>query len=146
MSRRNELRTPIAIARGLGSGKSGTGHWWWQRVTSVALLLLSLSSLLSRHISSEEQRNAALSDPVLPGDGAIAMPLEGTLERAPSKTPLAKPRQRSKAKLKESKDKDVRDLKDRERELRAMVPFLHSPAFLSLIVLCDNLITLGRSL
>lgn len=41
MSRQNELRTPIAIARGLGSGKSGTGHWWWQRVTSVALLLLT---------------------------------------------------------------------------------------------------------
>ena len=38
--RDNDLRTPIARARGLGSGKSGTGHWWWQRVTSVALLLL----------------------------------------------------------------------------------------------------------
>ena len=37
---RQDLRTPIARARGLGSGKSGTGHWWWQRVTSVALLLL----------------------------------------------------------------------------------------------------------
>ena len=35
-----DLRTPIARARGLGSGKTGTGHWWWQRVTSVALLLL----------------------------------------------------------------------------------------------------------
>lgn len=38
---RNDLRTPIGRARGLGSAKSGTGHWWWQRVTSVALLLLT---------------------------------------------------------------------------------------------------------
>ncbi len=37
----NDLRTPIGRARGLGSAKSGTGHWWWQRVTSVALLLLT---------------------------------------------------------------------------------------------------------
>ncbi len=35
-----DLRTPIGRARGLGSAKSGTGHWWWQRVTSVALALL----------------------------------------------------------------------------------------------------------
>jgi succinate dehydrogenase / fumarate reductase membrane anchor subunit len=37
----DDLRTPIGRARGLGSAKSGTGHWWWQRVTSVALLLLT---------------------------------------------------------------------------------------------------------
>src|SRR5690606_40877266 len=36
-----ELRTPLKRARGLGSGKSGTGHWWWQRVTAVALVLLT---------------------------------------------------------------------------------------------------------
>jgi succinate dehydrogenase / fumarate reductase membrane anchor subunit len=35
------LRDPLAIARGLGSAKNGTGHWWTQRLTAVALLLLS---------------------------------------------------------------------------------------------------------
>jgi succinate dehydrogenase / fumarate reductase membrane anchor subunit len=35
------LRDPIAVARGLGSAKSGTGHWWMQRLTSAALLLLT---------------------------------------------------------------------------------------------------------
>lgn len=35
------LRDPIAIARGLGSAKNGTGHWWTQRVTAVALALLT---------------------------------------------------------------------------------------------------------
>jgi succinate dehydrogenase / fumarate reductase membrane anchor subunit len=36
----NDLRTPIARARGLGSGKTGTEHFWVQRVTAVALALL----------------------------------------------------------------------------------------------------------
>lgn len=35
-----DLRTPIGRARGLGSAKSGTGHFWWQRVTAIALVLL----------------------------------------------------------------------------------------------------------
>jgi len=35
------LRTPIGRARGLGSAKEGTHHWWHQRVTAVALVLLS---------------------------------------------------------------------------------------------------------
>lgn len=35
-----DFRTPVARARGLGSAKSGTGHFWWQRVTAVALALL----------------------------------------------------------------------------------------------------------
>ena len=35
-----EFRTPLARARGLGSAKSGTGHFWWQRVTAVALVPL----------------------------------------------------------------------------------------------------------
>lgn len=36
-----KLRHPVAIARGLGSAKDGTGHWWNQRVTAVALALLT---------------------------------------------------------------------------------------------------------
>lgn len=34
--------TPLARARGLGSAKSGTLHWWLQRVTAVALIPLSM--------------------------------------------------------------------------------------------------------
>jgi succinate dehydrogenase / fumarate reductase, membrane anchor subunit len=34
-------RSPLTTARGLGSAKSGTAHWWLQRVTAVALLPLS---------------------------------------------------------------------------------------------------------
>ena len=36
----NDLRTPISRARGLGSGKTGTEHFWVQRVTAVVLALL----------------------------------------------------------------------------------------------------------
>src|SRR3546814_4999258 len=35
-----DYRTPIGRARGLGSAKSGVGHFWWQRVTAVVLALL----------------------------------------------------------------------------------------------------------
>lgn len=36
------LKTPMARALGLGSAKSGTEHWWMQRVTAVALVPLTL--------------------------------------------------------------------------------------------------------
>lgn len=35
-----DFRTPVGRARGLGSAKSGTGHFWWQRVTAIVLALL----------------------------------------------------------------------------------------------------------
>ncbi|VXB35714.1 Succinate dehydrogenase, hydrophobic membrane anchor protein [Luteimonas sp. 9C] len=38
--RQRDFRTPVGRARGLGSGKTGTGHFWWQRVTAVALVPL----------------------------------------------------------------------------------------------------------
>lgn len=37
-----DLRTPLKVARGWGSSKSGVGHWWVQRVTAVALVPLSI--------------------------------------------------------------------------------------------------------
>ncbi len=36
------LRTPVGRARGLGSAKDGLHHWWVQRVTSVALIPLTI--------------------------------------------------------------------------------------------------------
>lgn len=36
------LRSPLAHARGLGSAKDGTHHFWVQRVSAVALIPLSL--------------------------------------------------------------------------------------------------------
>ncbi|MBX6742226.1 MAG: succinate dehydrogenase, hydrophobic membrane anchor protein [Acetobacteraceae bacterium] len=36
------LRSPLGRVRGLGSAKGGTHHWWMQRVTSIALLPLTI--------------------------------------------------------------------------------------------------------
>lgn len=41
-----EYRTPLAKARGLGSAKTGTTHWWMQRVTAVALIPLAFWLIL----------------------------------------------------------------------------------------------------
>ena len=35
------LQHPLARAKGLGSAKDGTGHWWALRLSSVALLVLT---------------------------------------------------------------------------------------------------------
>ncbi|MEP6899660.1 MAG: succinate dehydrogenase, hydrophobic membrane anchor protein [Rhodanobacter sp.] len=37
-----DLRHPIKVARGLGSSQSGVGHWWTQRVTAAALVMLGI--------------------------------------------------------------------------------------------------------
>jgi len=36
-----DYRSPLAKVRGLGSAKTGTSHWWMQRVSAVALIPLS---------------------------------------------------------------------------------------------------------
>ena len=49
------MRTPLGRVRGYGSARSGTAHFWWQRVTSVALIPLTIGviaiifSLLGRN-------------------------------------------------------------------------------------------------
>jgi len=42
MSARDDMRTPLGRALGLGSAKEGVAHWWAQRVTAVALVPLAL--------------------------------------------------------------------------------------------------------
>jgi len=41
------LRSPLSGVLGSGSAKEGTEHWWMQRVTAVALLILGLWFLVS---------------------------------------------------------------------------------------------------
>ena len=36
------LRSPLGAVSGLGSAKSGVHHWWLQRLTSIALVPLSI--------------------------------------------------------------------------------------------------------
>jgi succinate dehydrogenase / fumarate reductase, membrane anchor subunit len=50
-----DMRTPLARVRGFGSARSGTEHFWYQRLTSVALIPLTIAvifillSLLGRN-------------------------------------------------------------------------------------------------
>lgn len=40
------LRTPLGKVRGLGSAKSGTEHWWMQRVTAIANIPLTIGVII----------------------------------------------------------------------------------------------------
>lgn len=37
-----DVRNPLKRARGLGSAQFGVSHWWTQRVTAAALIVLAL--------------------------------------------------------------------------------------------------------
>ena len=36
------LKTPLARVLGLGSAKDGVDHWWWQRLTAIAIVPLGI--------------------------------------------------------------------------------------------------------
>jgi len=46
MSKQQSMRNPLARVRYLGSAKSGTKHFWHQRVSSVALVPLTIAFVL----------------------------------------------------------------------------------------------------
>ena len=54
-------RTPLGRARGLGSAKSGTGHWWGQRVTALALIPLVIWFVISVIVITGANHETALS-------------------------------------------------------------------------------------
>jgi succinate dehydrogenase / fumarate reductase membrane anchor subunit len=62
-----DFRTPLSRVKGLGSAKSGTGHWWMQRVTAVALIPLSfwLINFLGLSLTAPYQQTVSwLASPV----------------------------------------------------------------------------------
>ncbi|HYC18622.1 MAG TPA: succinate dehydrogenase, hydrophobic membrane anchor protein [Pseudolabrys sp.] len=46
MTESQSMRTPLRRVRGLGSAHSGTNHFWYQRVTSVAGIPLTIGLLV----------------------------------------------------------------------------------------------------
>lgn len=54
------MQSPLARARGLGSAKEGTHHWWAQRLTAIALVPLSLWLIYSLACIGSMDFNAAV--------------------------------------------------------------------------------------
>ncbi len=56
------LRSPIGRVRGLGSAKEGTGHFWAQRITAVALIPLTFMFvvIIFNFIGADHARAVAL--------------------------------------------------------------------------------------
>jgi succinate dehydrogenase / fumarate reductase membrane anchor subunit len=40
------IRTPLARVRGFGAAKSGTGHFWLQRLTAIANIPLTIAAVI----------------------------------------------------------------------------------------------------
>jgi succinate dehydrogenase / fumarate reductase membrane anchor subunit len=64
----SDMRTPLGRVAGLGAAHSGTGHFWWQRLTAVANVPLTIAfvvilvSLFGRNQAFAQQ---TLATPVL---------------------------------------------------------------------------------
>ncbi|MGV8943886.1 succinate dehydrogenase, hydrophobic membrane anchor protein [Thermomonas sp.] len=65
--RHQDMRTPLKRALGLGSAKTGTDHFMWQRITAIVLVLLGaylIGLLLSLGSANYELARAIVGDPI----------------------------------------------------------------------------------
>jgi succinate dehydrogenase / fumarate reductase membrane anchor subunit len=61
-------KTPLGRVLGLGSAKSGTEHWWMQRVTAIAgipLVIFLIAFILTHLGASRAEMVASLSNPIV---------------------------------------------------------------------------------
>ena len=70
------MRTQLGIVRGLGSAKDGTGHFWLQRLTSLASLPLTIFAI-ALAISLVGEPHAVVAARL--GSLLIAIPLLATI-------------------------------------------------------------------
>jgi succinate dehydrogenase / fumarate reductase membrane anchor subunit len=68
------LETPVGRVLGHGSAKSGTAHWWAQRLTAVALLPLGLWFIFSLATQGDLSREAWFAFVAIPWH-AVALAL-----------------------------------------------------------------------
>ncbi len=65
--RHQDMRTPLKRVLGLGSARTGTEHFLWQRVTAIVLVLLGaylIGLLLSLGGASYDIARAIVADPI----------------------------------------------------------------------------------
>jgi succinate dehydrogenase / fumarate reductase membrane anchor subunit len=65
------LRTPLARIEGLGSARAGTGHFWQQRLTAVALVPLSVWFVASALAYVGAERGAVAAFFATPGEAIL---------------------------------------------------------------------------
>jgi succinate dehydrogenase / fumarate reductase membrane anchor subunit len=70
VSNNAHIRTPLARVRGHGSAKSGTNHFWHQRVTAIANIPLTIAAVII--LITLLGRNQAATAQIL-GSPAIAI-------------------------------------------------------------------------
>lgn len=62
------MRTPLSRVRGLGSAKTGTEHWWLQRVTAIAnipLVLFMIGFVVAHLGASRAELVASVHHPII---------------------------------------------------------------------------------
>lgn len=66
-------RTPFTLARGLGSSGTGTHHWWQMRVSSAALMPLSMLAVWPFAGALGEGRDAVIAAYADPLNAIVAI-------------------------------------------------------------------------
>lgn len=64
------MRTPLSTVTGLGSAKEGTSHFWWQRLTALAnvpLTLFLVWFIIKMAGSTSAEMAAMVSNPIVAG-------------------------------------------------------------------------------
>lgn len=62
------MTTPLKKVRGLGSAKSGTEHWWLQRITAIAnipLVIATVACIIYHLGSSRADVVASFANPIV---------------------------------------------------------------------------------
>ncbi|MEM7763269.1 MAG: succinate dehydrogenase, hydrophobic membrane anchor protein [Pseudomonadota bacterium] len=73
------LKSPLGRVLGLGSAKSGTEHWWSQRLTAIAMVPLSLWFVVQMFGMSSFDYNAARAFVAAPVNAILLLLLTFTL-------------------------------------------------------------------
>jgi len=73
------LRTPLGRVLGLGAAKDGTSHFWGQRLSALALLLLGSWFVISLSTTTDFSHGAVIAEVQRPINGILLLLLLVTM-------------------------------------------------------------------
>ncbi len=73
------LRTPLGSVLGLGSAKEGTGHFWGQRLSGMALAILGSWFVYTLALTPDFSHAAVLAEIARPVNGVLLLLLSVTM-------------------------------------------------------------------